>query len=392
MHRVSRGNQVRTSRDDGARSVPIAALIGRGLGLAAAMATLRTLLPSGSQAAAGSAIAGGAPMRLDDVLMLGLTWLGAGLALWLALGSALGLLSLLPGALGRLAATAVERVTPAVVRRSLTVLLGASLGSAALPLPAFASSTQRAPSSVGTVTTSAEAIARSSGTVRSSLGADPTSTAVRSGGTGRSVGFAESRQPRETHAQRAVGPPAGAGSRAPERVPESARRARVGVLEQPSVAYRPTPPPPAADASRSRLLAPTPRVAASAHDLVTVHRGDTLWSIAWRHLGHAATDAEIAHEWPRWYAANRDVIGSDPNALRPGQLLSPPRPVQDQARSAAKPRSVAEPGSGDQPSSTAEKGPAFGPTEPRSAAEHGPAFGPTEPPMNDTGHAGEALP
>jgi len=50
-----------------------------------------------------------------------------------------------------------------------------------------------------------------------------------------------------------------------------------------------------------------------------------LWSIAGRHLGPQATDAEIAAAWPRWYAANRDVIGADPNLLHPGQHLVAPQ-------------------------------------------------------------------
>ncbi len=49
--------------------------------------------------------------------------------------------------------------------------------------------------------------------------------------------------------------------------------------------------------------------------LVTVRRGDTLWDLAARGLGPTASDAEIAAEWPRWYAANRDVVGADPDLL-----------------------------------------------------------------------------
>jgi nucleoid-associated protein YgaU len=57
---------------------------------------------------------------------------------------------------------------------------------------------------------------------------------------------------------------------------------------------------------------------------VVVLRGDSLWEIAARRLGPAATEAQIAAEWPRWWAANRDVIGPDPNLIRPGQRLRPP--------------------------------------------------------------------
>jgi hypothetical protein len=60
-------------------------------------------------------------------------------------------------------------------------------------------------------------------------------------------------------------------------------------------------------------------------DRVVVRRGDTLWAIAARHLGAGASAAQVAREWPRWYAANRTVIGPDPDRLAPGQRLEPPR-------------------------------------------------------------------
>ncbi|MDD9207666.1 LysM domain-containing protein, partial [Georgenia sp. 10Sc9-8] len=52
--------------------------------------------------------------------------------------------------------------------------------------------------------------------------------------------------------------------------------------------------------------------------------GDTLWSIAAAHLPPGASDAEVAAEWPRWYAANTDVLGDDPHLIHPGQLLAAP--------------------------------------------------------------------
>jgi hypothetical protein len=57
---------------------------------------------------------------------------------------------------------------------------------------------------------------------------------------------------------------------------------------------------------------------------VTVMSGDSLWTIASRHLGPLAADVEIAREWPRWYQANEGVIGENPNVLLPGQILTPP--------------------------------------------------------------------
>lgn len=57
---------------------------------------------------------------------------------------------------------------------------------------------------------------------------------------------------------------------------------------------------------------------------VVVRRGDSLWTIAQRHVPPGATAAQIAAEWPRWYSANRPVVGADPNLLLPGQRLVPP--------------------------------------------------------------------
>lgn len=66
---------------------------------------------------------------------------------------------------------------------------------------------------------------------------------------------------------------------------------------------------------------PNPAAKASA---VVVRRGDTLWSIAAHRLGKHATAASIATHWPRWYAANRAVIGANPNLLFAGERLTPP--------------------------------------------------------------------
>jgi len=60
---------------------------------------------------------------------------------------------------------------------------------------------------------------------------------------------------------------------------------------------------------------------------VLVRRGDTLWSIAARHLvqlGHRATAADINAESHAWHAANRYLIGGDANLIFPGQRLRPP--------------------------------------------------------------------
>lgn len=58
---------------------------------------------------------------------------------------------------------------------------------------------------------------------------------------------------------------------------------------------------------------------------VVVTSGDTLWSIAAGHLPPGQrTPARIAAAWPRWYAANRPVIGADPDHIVAGQVLHLP--------------------------------------------------------------------
>jgi hypothetical protein len=57
---------------------------------------------------------------------------------------------------------------------------------------------------------------------------------------------------------------------------------------------------------------------------ITVLAGDTLWDIAARDLGPAASDVDVALHWPRWYQANRAEIGQNPDVLLPGQILKPP--------------------------------------------------------------------
>ena len=61
--------------------------------------------------------------------------------------------------------------------------------------------------------------------------------------------------------------------------------------------------------------------------VVTVQRGDSLWSIAAAHLPRHVDAAEVAAAWPRWYDANRAVIGSDPDLILPGtELIAPGDP------------------------------------------------------------------
>ncbi|MFL6139065.1 MAG: LysM peptidoglycan-binding domain-containing protein [Frankiaceae bacterium] len=113
----------------------------------------------------------------------------------------------------------------------------------------------------------------------------------------------------------------------------------------PAVAESPAPPPattsatgwtldrPAASEPRSPSLDRPATPPAPAQHLaerpprqlvVTVRPGDSLWAIAARRLGPRAAAGDVAISWPRWYAANRAVVGPDPDLLHPGQQLVPP--------------------------------------------------------------------
>jgi nucleoid-associated protein YgaU len=58
--------------------------------------------------------------------------------------------------------------------------------------------------------------------------------------------------------------------------------------------------------------------------MITVRTGDCLWSIARELARSDATDAAIAQLVGRLYAANRQVIGDDPDLIRPGTVLRAP--------------------------------------------------------------------
>jgi nucleoid-associated protein YgaU len=51
--------------------------------------------------------------------------------------------------------------------------------------------------------------------------------------------------------------------------------------------------------------------------------GDNLWKIASRTL-ETLDKERIADYWVRIYRHNRDLIGPDPNLVRPGQVLDLP--------------------------------------------------------------------
>jgi len=207
-----------------------------------------------------------APARPDEAL----TFLAAATAVvllaWLGLSTLAATLAHVPGRAGQLADRVASACAPAMSRRVAAVLVGATVTSALAPGTALG-----APSPV------ASRVAQAA------------------------PGF---RVTAETAAAAPTPAPTEAAHGSPEPGWTPAR---------PTVRPQPSP----------RLLAggAAPAVGAAT---VVVHRGDTLWDIVRHHLGPTATDAEVAEQWPAWHAANRAVIGPDPDLILPGQVLHAP--------------------------------------------------------------------
>lgn len=215
-----------------------------------------------------------------DLLVVAAAGIGTALLVWLAVGVVLAALAALPGAVGRVADAAAARVAPTMVRRIAAALVGTAMATAATPA-ARADTTLPSP---------------------------PLTTS-----TSRTVPA-----PAPDPAFAVTGRPPVADAPAPMPGP---------VVTAPDPAFGATPSsssPPAPPALGP--LGPAPHTPSSeqASRTVTVVRGDSLWSIAARHLGPHATAQQVAREWPRWYAANRRVIGSDPDLIRVGQVLTAP--------------------------------------------------------------------
>lgn len=202
------------------------------------------------------------------------------LALWLAIGAAAALGTAAPGVLGRAADRLARALLPSAARRlvagalSAGVVLGPVTAAAAAP---------------GALTGAAAPRREVAALVAPSWPTDPATPAP-----GRAAvpaptwpGMSVAARGRPTRSQ----PPTSRPTSAP--------------AGQPATSGRPK----AAPGRTGRHL---------------VVPGDSLWLIAASRLGPDPDAARIARSWPRWYAANRTVIGADPDLLVPGEVLREP--------------------------------------------------------------------
>lgn len=238
-----------------------------------------------------------APLRTDDAVVAVAAGAGAAVAAWLALGAGASAVLVLRGSARR------PTLVPAVVHRAVALLLGVAV-AAGPSVPTPGPPTSSAPAATGPAATGTHA--------PSDL--DPGWSAVRAAtGVTATPGTASPTPTTRTATPTATAAPA--TPTAPGRV----------VVDPGWRAPAPPPAPPATvPVPADPLLLDGRRAVPDERTLVTVRRGDTLWDLAARHLGPQATDAEIAAEWPRWYATNRDVVGDDPDLLLPGRQLRAP--------------------------------------------------------------------
>lgn len=204
-----------------------------------------------------------------------LLWL---VALWAAFALSVTALALLPGRAGLLAHAVAEHVTPALLRR----VVGAAAGTSILISPALAFAQPPAVSTPAPVGASA------------GLASGPAAAlGLPMDGAG---GQWQSSKPTAPPSMPALGWPTDPADQSSGDRPAAA--------PQP---VRPRPP--------------------GAEDRVLVRPGDSLWSITAHRLGPASSATRIQAEWPRWHAANRQLIGADPNLLHPGAELLAPGPA-----------------------------------------------------------------
>ncbi|MEO7350557.1 MAG: LysM domain-containing protein [Marmoricola sp.] len=94
---------------------------------------------------------------------------------------------------------------------------------------------------------------------------------------------------------------------------------------------------PVGSAARSQRFSPEHSLPVPARPLgsalsgqrIVVRPGDSLWHLASSRLPPSAALAEVCDLVERLHRRNREVIGPDPNLIRPGQRLSTPRHLEE---------------------------------------------------------------
>lgn len=278
----------------------------------------RAALPAGAVAALLLVVASPTPMESVRVLLAAsaaaepaeplvalvalLCWSLAG---WLVLTALLTGTSRLPGRCGAAGTAVLRRVAPVAIRQAVALTLGVGVV-------------------VGAVGVNTAGAAPASPTASTGNPAPATPDAVRLDWPGLSSA------PAPAPPQTAGSPSPGAttsASAASQAASTAAPRpvAPHSAMPTPATHGPATVPPGTAPAiSPAAALPAQPRAGGIGDQVVVVRPGDTLWDLASAQLPPGASSSKIASAWPTWWAANRELVGDDPNLLIPGQHLQRP--------------------------------------------------------------------
>lgn len=241
-----------------------------------------------------------APASAADLLVVTCAALGLVVLLWLVVAILSSAASMLPGRAGRRATDVAGALAPAALRRVVAAVLGVGLSTGLAAGGALA-----------------DGVGLSGPGVTATATATPTGTPTASTSTTSSGPTLTAARPGSAHLPPPSGGAIGGVVGADARGAAEPATAATSVVPDPALA--PTRPLHAL----GPLSRPT-RPASTPHQVVVVAAGDSLWAIAARHLGAGATEAQIAAEWPRWYAANRHLIGDNPDLIQIGLHLQAP--------------------------------------------------------------------
>ncbi len=259
-----------------------------------------------------SAVQGGNP-TFDSLLIFVVALLAWACFAWLALGTLLMALSAIPGALGSACGALAERMTPAVYRRVARVALGISVAAGPVlgALPAHAATVNQ-PTQAAAAAQLLPGLDRPGSLDRAGTVDTQLPSGIQLPNLDR-AGTVDNQLP--------------SGIQLPnlDRPGGSDIRDELPMPDRPTSSQAGLPNPERPQTTDPVLRPPTRHV--QAEEQYVVKRGDNLWDIARQHLPDGASNAEINREWHRWYYANRQVVGDNPDMVLPGQVLTPPPPA-----------------------------------------------------------------
>ena len=289
-------------------------------GAATAVLALAGPSPAGIALLVGSPAAFSTEYGADAALAAAMALLGWAGVTWLCCTALLAVGAQLPGSIGRVLRPVSRYLVPKAVLRAVRAGLGTTVLTSGMVVSTLSAASVPAFADAPTSPSAAVASASPAGPSLPELDWPKLAEGPTDAGVPKDAAVAATTSTPAAPSARPVAAtptptptPTEPGSVAPaEQVPRPAQP-----TAQPAAPVRPE------AAAGSGALALRPETDAE-REVVVVQRGDTLWSIAARRLGPRAGDAAIAASWPRWYAANRSVIGADPDLILPGQQLRAP--------------------------------------------------------------------